>query len=487
MGSEEATVVLETKISSVEENLLEAYPLNEYELKVLRELHAFHQESADFRFSNWLESQTEEAPHLETVRKVEETLVPPEVTSLLLTTALKSVIVLGCEEGDEEEELRRFLEAMVTCLGRRGPKSVIDLIVRASKGQDDKLLVYQLALASHALLQGPMNGELRSVDSAPAAWSTDEQSFTDWATWTAPQAYTTVSTFFHVSVFSPQHPFRPSTPPFQPPEMDKPSEMLKKSDIKRLAISLALMSPNLGGTWRRLYSSDSDACSFRTMQHALIGYRGPTVLLVRSTMGDVLGCCAGCPWKVSAKWFGEGSDSFLFTLHPKVALYPSTGQGNHHQYLNLPPAHRPQDLKGLAMGGISSDRPRLHITETFEKCRACSVDTSYASGPLIGDELAAYFDVDVIEVWATNETNETFASNTKKGSLQVAIREAARKQVASVDKGQFVDDFASGAYMNSVFRHRDSVSGRHELSGTSDSVRDFREHFDQPNESQHGK
>mmetsp|Transcript_34329 Transcript_34329/g.79246 ORF Transcript_34329/g.79246 Transcript_34329/m.79246 type:complete len:191 (+) Transcript_34329:170-742(+) len=182
-------------------------------------------------------------------------------------------------------------------------------------------------------------------------------------------------------------------------------------------------------------------------------------------MDDVLGYFTSCPWKKSQKWYGGGGfDSFLFCLHPKIALYAATGKGKHHQYFNTPLSHDKDSLRGLAIGGISVDRPRLHISESLERCRVSSVDTTYESGPLIADDLIAHFDVDVIELFAVNATFDAYQDHLKSGALQMAVHEATRRQAARVDRTQFVEDFASGVYLNKGFDHRTNASGRHDFT-----------------------
>lgn len=130
-------------------------------------------------------------------------------------------------------------------------------------------------------------------------------------------------------------------------------------------------------------------------------------------------------------------------------------------------------MKGLAIGGVAPDRPRLLITESLETCRACQFDVAYEQGPILSDDMQAYFDVDVLEVWATNESNESFLQAQRGGAMQASIREATRNKVAKVaDRSQFADDFATGTYMNKQFAHRDCIGDR------MDSIRDFKTHFD---------
>ena len=127
-------------------------------------------------------------------------------------------------------------------------------------------------------------------------------------------------------------------------------------------------------------------------------------------------------------------------------------------------SHNKAAMRGLAIGGISSDRPRIHIAESFEQCRVSPVDVTYQSGPLMFDELQGTFDVDVVEVFAVNANTLDYEANVRTGALQVAVLEASRQNAAKVDRGQFLDDFAAGAYLNRGFDHSEHISGRHEFN-----------------------
>jgi hypothetical protein len=211
--------------------------------------------------------------------------------------------------------------------------------------------------------------------------------------------------------------------------------------------------------WRRLYSSNEDSFSFRAFANALVGYNGPTFLLIKSTMGDTLGFYSDSAWKYSSGWYGGDADSFLFCAQPFGFFHP-TGKGAAFQYLYLPPSHREKDLKGLAIGGISAHCPRLHLTESLEHCRASAVDATFENGPLLSDELQSHFDVDLLEAFAVNASEDAFKNHRKSGDLQVAVHEATRKHAAKVDRGQFVDDLVAGAFLNKGFEHREHTIGR---------------------------
>lgn len=75
--------------------------------------------------------------------------------------------------------------------------------------------------------------------------------------------------------------------------------------------------------------------------------QGPSVLVLEDRNGYVFGGFAPANWALGPNFFGDDS-CFLFTLSPRMRVYPSTGYNQHFQYLNL---HQQTMPNGLAMGG----------------------------------------------------------------------------------------------------------------------------------------
>ena len=260
-----------------------------------------------------------------------------------------------------------------------------------------------------------------------------------------------------------------------------------------LQLALMGLGDASGGKARRLFCSDYDGLSFSTLMQGLLAFDGPTLLLLETTTGDMLGYYTELTWKTSPMWYSTQEDtcrSFLFRLHPSWNVYRLIAENDkegddavgatsasplsrppwskerrrrNHQYLYLPPKSRPGMLAGLAVGGIADGTPRLHLNPSLEGCRAVSVDDqTFASGPLLHDENDYWFDVGAIEVWALVNKNDSLDKGLAAGRLQADMRESARVRASRVDRQQFVDDFCSGAYMNHVYQHRSTVQGRGE-------------------------
>ncbi|XP_018576195.1 TLD domain-containing protein 1 [Anoplophora glabripennis] len=119
--------------------------------------------------------------------------------------------------------------------------------------------------------------------------------------------------------------------------------------------------------WRFLFSSEIHGESFSTLIGRIVN-QGPSVLIVEDRNGYMFGGFAPANWELGPKFFGDDS-SFLFTLAPRMRVFPSTGYNQHFQYLNL---HQQTLPNGLAMGGqhgycglwIDSEYGKGHTSES---------------------------------------------------------------------------------------------------------------------------
>ena len=449
-----------SSLSIDKESILDSFPFQEDELDQLLRLYDEDVSVVAERIS----SETAAIPSLD---------LPDDCTSSLLHQSILSAFCLI------DTPLNKYMEGLSVLLGRRGPRPLLDVLwtctqnVQAESESKATLLewIYRISVASRVLQTTDCRHDNLFVEDSlvlgtavPAEWHLVDLSsrplFMEWANMKLPQIYTAVATFFHgilLREFSPG-----KTPVLQFPILDK------QSDIPLDLLSLALLSSKLQGNWRRLYNNLDDGSSFEILQQALIGYQGPTTIVIQTTRGEVFGYFTECPWKLSSKWFGapgtnvshfyDNADSFLFTLKPQLQLYPATGSGKYYQYLHMPAAHRTNEIKGLCIGGITHDCPRVHLTTDWTRCKATSVDTTYENGPLLEQD-ENFFTASVIEAYATSVGDDTFQINQTKGRLKMDISESGRRQAASVDKAQFLNDLESEIYMNKGFAHRDVVQG----------------------------
>jgi hypothetical protein len=431
----------------------------------------------------------------------------PEAGSIL-QQAISNVFLIG--SGNDDSLVYQYLEAIVTLLGRRGSPALLSLLYQvAERGLDNRRsniavetvpaaeelvdLVYRCILAlSFIKYQQPsvrrrypqawVNSLMQKAPETLSEGGSGRRRITmpvwkEWVRSVAPEVDKALSTFCHYAIFGPRYPFRSTNTPLMLPRvlLDNTAPSMASAlwtfPYQGVPASMGILSPNLGGPWVRLYSSDLDGCSFRAMQEALLTYHGTTVILIQTTAGDSFGFYSNCPWKESKRWFGqyEANESFLFGLKPSLQYYGPSNDGGkpYYMFLHNPVYANPTDLNGLAIGGINDKTPRLQITTNFENCKAGNMDIVYESGPLLSNgEL--FFDIDVVEVFAVNCDVERFERALREGRAHAAVREGARLRAAQVDRKQFLEDFQSGQYMNRAFGHREQVRGRHSFVAHDD-------------------
>jgi len=137
--------------------------------------------------------------------------------------------------------------------------------------------------------------------------------------------------------------------------------------------------------WRFLYSSRNHDRSIGELMDRIC-YKGPTILIVKDTSGNVFGCHASTSWiDTDGGWVGNG-ECFLFSISPKMAVFHSTGKDENFQKLS-------GDL--LAIGGKEGKYGfELSSDLSSGDCNA-DIDTFHTI-QLSSDKS---FQVDHVEVW----------------------------------------------------------------------------------------
>lgn len=318
-----------------------------------------------------------------------------------------------------------------------------------------------------------------------------EQEVQEWTEQVAPILGSALASLTH-SIFFPHVPYPPTRTSFDFPSLAGFESSFFTLESSPLLFSFGCMSPALGGEVRfwfltetdsqnaqqrlnsppfiylmflgkcigqyyRLYTSASDGLSFNRLQNALVGYGGPTLLIIQS--GDCLfGAFTASPWKESKDFYGN-HDCFLYQLLPKTAVFRPSGNASNFMYCNSFARSRGYDQQahGIGFGG-TVDQPRLFIAESFDNCRAAAQDMTFESGRLL-DSKSLQFEIDNLEVWGVGGTQvvqEALGARSRQRDIKHAAIQKARK----VDKAQFLDDFRSGLIDSKAFAHRQQIRGR---------------------------
>lgn len=239
------------------------------------------------------------------------------------------------------------------------------------------------------------------------------------------------------------------------------------------------------GRWHRLFSSEANGLSCNRLMHSILGYGGPTVMVIRSKKGDVFGAYTSTPWSQESGGFYGNSDCFLFRLgpdamgvyHPKGGDSTSsigiarnnwsnneTSETRNFMYFN--PEARSKGYDGLAHGigfGGNAELPRLYIDEILDGSSAKSDDLTFDNGPLLsGDSKSnntATFEVEAIEVWGVGSSQiieeALYARDGQRRDAEKRIRQAMKGT-----KGAMLEDMKSGLTGSKMFQHREQMRGR---------------------------
>mmetsp|Transcript_14837 Transcript_14837/g.31708 ORF Transcript_14837/g.31708 Transcript_14837/m.31708 type:complete len:534 (+) Transcript_14837:44-1645(+) len=376
---------------------------------------------------------------------------PMELVDLGYRVCIAAAFLKEATGGNEDEDVGRFL-----------PPTDPRELTPGLRALSNSLASLAIKRKQRKFRSTTPSGELAKL--------VDEDDIFEWVEQVAPMYGSILPTFLHC-IFFPFKAAPPTRSSFDYPRISQESTVFPMNSTP-LLFSFGCMSPSLGGEFYRLYTSASDGLSFNRLQNALLGYGGPTLLIIQSGK-STFGAFTASPWKESKDFYGN-HDCFLYRLLPETtAVYRPTGgstsSSTRFMYCNSFARSRgfDQQAHGIGFGG-STERPRLFLDESFDDCRAGSDDLTFEKGLLLagnGDSSAAtatanaMFEIDNLEVWGVGGT-EVVKESLKARSRSRDIRQANINKARKVDKAAFLDDLRSGVIDNKAFAHRAQIQGR---------------------------
>ncbi|GBP53796.1 hypothetical protein EVAR_84280_1 [Eumeta japonica] len=148
--------------------------------------------------------------------------------------------------------------------------------------------------------------------------------------------------------------------------------------------------------WRFLFSSHIHGESFATMA-GRIQDQGASVLIIEDNSGYIFGGYAPSSWSLGPNFAGD-EESFLFTLAPRMRMYPSSGFNDHYQYLNH---HTKTMPNGLLMGGQLEFGAIWLCADPFGAGSSAESCSTYRGYRRLSKEPS--FRVRSLEVWAVGD------------------------------------------------------------------------------------
>ena len=379
----------------------------------------------------------------------------------------------------QDPQFERFLEGIADA-GRRGPKEasmILYDIIPDPSPQEIIELTYCLSIAAQVFVKPMLNKTVvanmlensskacdplvRSLTEACEGKELTKEVFVRWADHTAPMLSSTLSTFVHNMLFH-GRPYPISRVPYMPPMLDHVSDIFAGQDAS-LLFPLSVASNNFNGKMHRLYSADQDGRSFNRLEWSLLGYSGPTLILIKTDQDAVLGAFAALPWKDAIHFQGD-SACFLFQLSPALNVFLPTGRDENFAYChsesfdgNLPDGH----VHGLGFGGFI-EQPRLFIPESLEECSAAFWDGTFQQGELLPAEALEKFQIKALEVWGVGGDGAIRKGMHDRAERREMTDTVIHRAQVVTDKRQFAKDLKSGLIPNKVFAYQDEMRGRKE-------------------------
>jgi len=305
-----------------------------------------------------------------------------------------------------------------------------------------------------------------------------KEQFVLWAEQTVPQLPSTLSTFIHNLLFHTKYTHHHlSFVPFQYPTLDQKSSIFQGAHCSNL-FALATTSPFLSGKWHNLYSFEYHGNSMNRLQvsllmsnarrvlnahyvnlyiilcvallqYSILGYSGPSVLIIETDLGHIIGAFLNTTWKKSKDYYGD-SNAFIFQLYPTLTVFNSTGTENNFICL--------QD--GLGFGG-TQEMPRLYIPASMESCNAGVMDKTFKEGQLLPTGALEKFNIKNLEVWGVGGDNN-IQQDLKAREEKRALTESTIYQARVIkDKSSLIKDI--NLLDTKLYKHLDEARGRAEF------------------------
>eukprot|EP00986_Skeletonema_menzelii_P004391 scaffold1483_cov153-Skeletonema_menzelii.AAC.21 len=388
-------------------------------------------------------------------------------------------------------------KAFVPSSDSTGIQSMVDSLLNAAKEQRERT-------GSFGYSSYPTSGQYTTNSSPSNTTNCNNtvyiEEFLEWAETTVPMMASSLSTFLHVlfnffcqkNEGNTHHRFPPGVTPLLMPALSidqtdkKPTSsgpvssplsiFFTEANTSADLFALASTSVTLAsGHFCRLFSSEADGLSCNRLMNGLIGYGGPTLIIIRSK--DIKGKCGTSvfgaftysPWDRESGEFYGNSDSFLFRLGPEpMGVYRPKGSGgdNESNFMFFNSEARSKGYDQLAWGigfGGTAQEPRLYIDEVLDGSTAKDKDLTFENGPLLSnkDESNSYcgFEVEAIEAFGVGSSQVIEDALNARGEY----RKEAQKRIRNAMKGAkaaFLEDMQSGLVGAKVFKHRDEMRGR---------------------------
>ena len=242
----------------------------------------------------------------------------------------------------------------------------------------------------------------------------------------------------------------------------------------------SISSSRFAHGWYRIFSGEDDGWTFQALERAIVGYAGPTLLVIQASDGKegetaTFGAYTATKWERRRDFYGT-PDCFLYQLAPELRVcrpLPRTGtRGGHCMYLHSDtnvasnPARKDNLAPGIGFGGTLQS-PRLFVDANLENVAVSHQDSTYELGylafPPSSDPYASYSSrrthrIESLEVYAVGDESTVIERGFEARDVHRGVADATLRNARTVDRAAFLGDLREGGGKN--FAHRGQVDGR---------------------------
>ncbi|CCI48958.1 unnamed protein product [Albugo candida] len=343
--------------------------------------------------------------------------------------------------------LPAFVRAVTRCT-RLSPQSILTSIYslfdpqgcNAIERSQMQLLFLSVLLMMQENEAVPSTAYIEVTEALTTALMSDNdtvqsEQFVQWTTSVLPLLYSVISTWMSSKALETF-----ATRSYSSPKLTHRSEILSLPQFHLLSC----VTTHLQGDIDRIYTSMEDGLSYNRLCFHLLGYSGPTLIVIQDVEGAIFGAFCDTEWKESNRFYG-GNGCFLFRFRPDFHIYRAATlhQSGNHMYLNTKGFSLP---RGLGVGGDLTEF-RMFLSEDFdENCYTTTRCLSYEPGPLSSRKR---FSIALLEIWGCGGEKSMLKQKAHRQDTADMIAHARK-----VDKAQFVgNDFDKEMFLGRTFGH----------------------------------
>ena len=213
-----------------------------------------------------------------------------------------------------------------------------------------------------------------------------------------------------------------------------------------------------------LYNSIKGGSTFNRLSVAILGYTGPSLILLRHSYKNaheevvrgIIGVYSDATWLDELGYYGNSSSLCLFSLLPKISFLPAyKGKGSPNLiYLNTRKIPNSKYSVGLGFGGTDFKSFRLWIDQEFSSMSyTLDADQTFPLGSL-HTSYENHLKVECIEVWGLGGPKALQDQEVYRQTQETMINQSRKVDRKKLVSGEFGNQVMAGS---KAFQHRENM------------------------------